>query len=93
MNELSLLWPQLFFFDNRRKLAYDIFDRVKTRYGDLVWNTRISENVALAISPMHGLDVFANAPNSSGEVEYKALTIELIKVGSLPKGKNNNWEK
>jgi len=68
-------------FDNRRKLAYDIFDRVKNRYGDLVCNTRISESVALATSPMHGLDVFAYAPNSPGAVEYKALTIELMKSG------------
>jgi len=68
-------------FDSRRKLAYDIFDRVKNRYGDLVCNTRISENVALATSPMHGLDVFAYAPNSPGAIEYKALTVELMKSG------------
>ena len=68
-------------FDSRRKLAYDIFDKVKSRYGDLVCNTRISENVALATSPMHGLDVFAYAPNSPGAEEYKALTVELLKSG------------
>lgn len=68
-------------FDSRRKLAYDIFDKVKSRYGDLVCNTRISENVALATSPMHGLDVFAYAPNSPGAGEYKALTVELLKSG------------
>jgi chromosome partitioning protein len=68
-------------FDSRRKLAYEIFDRVKNRYGDLVCNTRISESVALATSPMHGLDVFAYAPNSPGAVEYKALAIELMKCG------------
>ena len=68
-------------FDSRRKLAYDIFDKVKSRYGELVCNTRISENVALATSPMHGLDVFAYAPNSPGAEEYKALTVELIKSG------------
>ncbi len=68
-------------FDSRRKLAYDIFDRVKNRYGDLVCNTRISESVALATSPMHGLDVFAYAPSSPGAVEYKALTIELMQSG------------
>ena len=68
-------------FDARRKLAYDIFDRVKNRYGDLVCNTRISESAALATSPMHGLDVFAYAPNSPGAVEYRALTVELMKSG------------
>lgn len=68
-------------FDSRRKLAYEIFDRVKDRYGDLVCNTRIGENVALATSPMHGLDVFAYGPNSPGANDYMALTMELIKSG------------
>lgn len=68
-------------FDARRKLAFDIFDKVRERYGDLVCNTRISENVALATSPMHAKDIFSFAPNSPGAVDYKALTIELIKTG------------
>ena len=68
-------------FDSRRKLAYDIFDRVKDRYGELVCNTRIGENVALATSPMHGLDVFAFGPNTPGAADYMALTMELIKGG------------
>ena len=68
-------------FDSRRKLAYDIFDRVKNRYGDLVCNTRIGENVALAASPMHGLDVFAFSPNSPGAKDYMALTTELMQSG------------
>ncbi len=74
-------------FDSRRKLAYDIFDKVKDRYGDLVCNTRISENVALATSPMHGLDVFAYGPNTLGAADYMALTVELMKSGffDIPK--------
>ncbi len=68
-------------FDSRRKLAYEIFDKVKDRYGDLVCNTRIGENVSLAASPMHGLDVFAFGPNSPGAKDYMALTMELMKSG------------
>lgn len=68
-------------FDSRRKLAYEIFDKVKERYGDLVCNTRIGENVALATSPMHGLDVFAFAPHTPGAADYMALTVELVKSG------------
>lgn len=68
-------------FDSRRKLAYEIYDRVKNQYGDLVCNTRIGENVALAASPMHGLDVFAYGPNSPGAADYMALTVELMKCG------------
>lgn len=68
-------------FDARRKLAFEIFDKVRERYGDLVCNTRISENVSLATSPMHGKDIFNFAPTSPGAVDYKALTLELLKSG------------
>jgi chromosome partitioning protein len=68
-------------FDSRRKLSYDIFDKLKERYGSQVCSTRIGENVALAASPMHGLDVFAFAPHTPGAADYKALTLELVKSG------------
>lgn len=68
-------------FDSRRKLSYDIYDKIKDRYGNLVCNTRIGENVALATSPMHGLDVFAFAPHSQAAADYMALTVELAKSG------------
>ncbi len=68
-------------FDSRRKLSFDIYDKLKQRYGDLVCKTRIGETVTLATSPMHGLDVFAYAPNSSGAADYKLLATELMKSG------------
>jgi len=68
-------------FDSRRKLSYDIYDKLKQRYGNLVCKTRIGENVALATSPMHGLDVFAYAPQSPGATDYKLLAIELMESG------------
>jgi chromosome partitioning protein len=68
-------------FDSRRKLSYDIYDKLKERYGSQVCSTRIGENVALATSPMHGLDIFAFGPHTPGAADYKALTIELMKGG------------
>ncbi|GAB4117494.1 MAG: ParA family protein [Sideroxydans sp.] len=68
-------------FDSRRKLSYDIYDKLKERYGDLVCRTRIGETVALATSPMHGLDVFAYAPRSPGAADYRALAKELMDSG------------
>lgn len=68
-------------FDSRRKLSYDIYDKLKERYGNLVCKTRIGETVALATSPMHGLDVFAYAPQSPGATDYKALAKELMDSG------------
>jgi len=68
-------------FDSRRKLSQEIYDKLKERFGSRVCNTRISENVALATSPMHGKDVFAFSPNSPGAADYRALTIELGNSG------------
>ncbi|OGS95711.1 MAG: ATPase [Gallionellales bacterium RBG_16_56_9] len=68
-------------FDSRRKLSYDIYDKLKERYGVLICSTRIGENVSLATSPMHNMDVFAFAPHSPGAADYMALTIELLDSG------------
>jgi len=68
-------------FDSRRKLSFDIDDKLRERYGALVCNTRIGENVALAVSPMHSTDVFAFAPHSPGAADYMALTRELLDSG------------
>jgi chromosome partitioning protein len=68
-------------FDSRRKLSFEIYDKLKSRFGDLVCDTRISETVGLATSPMHGQDVFEYAPNSPGAADYKALTGELWDSG------------
>ena len=70
-------------FDSRRKLSYEIYDKLKERYGNLVCRTRIGENVALATCPMHGLDVFAFAPHSPGAADYKALAKELMESGFI----------
>jgi len=68
-------------FDSWRKLSYDIYDKLKERYGNLVCKTRLGETVALATSPMHGLDVFAYAPHNPGAADYRALAKELMDSG------------
>lgn len=68
-------------FDSRRKLSYEIYDKLKARFGEIVCETRIGETVALATSPMHGKDVFEYAPRSPGAADYQALTKELWDSG------------
>ena len=64
-------------YDGRRKLSSEIYAELKRRYGDVVCETRIVENVALAESPMHGKDIYAFAPSSPGARDYAALMREL----------------
>ena len=68
-------------FDARRKLAFAIYDQLKTRYGAALCATRIVENVNLAESPMHGKDIYAFAPSSPGARDYRALLEELGSAG------------
>lgn len=68
-------------FDSRRKLSFEIYDKLRERYGDLLCKTRIGETVGLATSPMHGKDVFSFAPHSPGAADYRALTQELLDAG------------
>ena len=68
-------------FDSRRKLSFEIYEKLKERFGDIVCNTRISETVGLATSPMHGQDIFQYAPRSPGAADYQALTEELWNSG------------
>lgn len=68
-------------FDSRRKLSYDIYDKLRSQFGALICNTRIGENVALAASPMHGVDVFEYDNHSTGAADYRALAKELWESG------------
>ena len=68
-------------FDSRRRLSYEIFDRLREHYGNDLCETRISETVSLAESPVHGKDVFAFAPHGQGAKDYNALAEELIGIG------------
>jgi len=68
-------------FDARRKLAFEVDEKLRERYGNLVCTTRIGENAALAASPMHGQDVFEFASFSPGAADYRTLTEELWEAG------------
>jgi chromosome partitioning protein len=68
-------------FDARRKLAFDIYDQLQNRFGNLLCDTRVAENVALATSPTVGKDIFEFAPSSPGARDYAKLTMELVEKG------------
>jgi chromosome partitioning protein len=70
-------------FDGRRKMAHQIYDELKTRYGEEICETRITENVSVAESPASHKDVFSHAPESKGASDYEALLEELVKSGFI----------
>jgi chromosome partitioning protein len=69
-------------FDARRKMSSEVADLMAMAFRpEEICVTRIAENVSLAESPAHQLDVFRHAPQSRGARDYLALTEELVGAG------------
>ena len=71
-------------FDRRRRMSFEIADKMKEYFGNDVCATVISENVSVAESPAVNRDVFAHAPSSRGAKDHAALLAELQESGFLP---------
>ncbi len=70
-------------FDGRRKMSWDVDQKLREHFGAALCETRISENVSLAESPAQNADVFTHAPDSRGAQDYAALLDELEAAGFL----------
>lgn len=70
-------------FDRRRRMGADIRSRLSDMVGDDLCHTVISENVAVAMSPSIGKDVFSYQAGSRGAEDYQALFQELRQDGLL----------
>lgn len=70
-------------YDARRRMAVDIENQLRERYGNEVCATRIAENVSLAESPASNQDVFEHAPASRGARNYSELLDELVAAGFM----------
>lgn len=71
-------------FDRRRRMSFEIHERLKEQFGADVCETVISENVAVAEAPSLNKDIFSHAPKSRGAEDYLALLDELDRTGFLP---------
>ncbi|MBR1808643.1 MAG: ParA family protein [Paludibacteraceae bacterium] len=65
-------------FDNRLRLANQVYEEVRRHFGTLVFNTVISRNVRLSEAPSHGMSVLTYDPSSKGAQNYRELAKELI---------------
>ncbi len=76
-------------FDRRRRMSFEIADKLRALFGADVCTTVISENVAIAESPALGKDVFSHAGQSRGALDYLALLDELESTGFLSRPPSN----
>lgn len=63
--------------DRRTNLSRVVEERIRQRYGDLVFKTVIPMNVKLAEAPAASKPIIGYAPESAGSVAYTALAQEL----------------
>lgn len=63
--------------DNRKRLARAVSDTIRAYFGDLVFDTVIRTNVALAEAPAGGQTIFEYSPKSSGAEDYNSLAKEI----------------
>jgi len=65
-------------YDNRLRLANQVYDEVKKHFGNLVFSTVIYRNVRLSEAPSHGMPIITYDPVSKGAQNYIDLANELI---------------
>ena len=73
-------------YDNRLRLARQIYDEVKSHFRELVFDTVIQRNVKLSEAPSHGLPAILYDVESKGAVNHLELAEELIKRNNRTKG-------
>lgn len=64
-------------YDARLRLANQIFEELKSHFGNMVFTTVIPRNIKLSESPSHGLPVILYDPDSRGAIAYTQLGREL----------------
>ncbi len=65
-------------YDNRLRLANQVYEEVRKHFGALVFNTVIARNVRLSEAPSHGMSVLDYDAASKGADNYRALAKEII---------------
>lgn len=63
--------------DVRTNLSREVVSRLRNRFGDLVFNVVIRENVRLAEAPSFQQPITTFAPTSTGTEDYRSLAREL----------------
>jgi chromosome partitioning protein len=68
-------------FSKRKRLHRESQLSIRDHLGDLLFETAVRENVALAESPSFGLDIFRYKPRSAGALDYRNLSLEVTRRG------------
>ena len=59
-------------------LSKMVEEKLRSNFGEAVFNTKIRKNVAIAEAPLFSKDIISHAPDSNGAKDYRDLTEEVI---------------
>lgn len=76
--DLNLLGVLVTLVDRRTALSKDVETHIRTVFGAKAFDTIISRSVRLEESPAHKESIFTYAPRSSGAMEYRKLSKEVL---------------
>lgn len=65
-------------FDGRTNLSNEVYNQIKERFKEKVFNTIIRENTRLAECPISGKPITLYAPESTGAADYTDLAKEVV---------------
>ena len=65
-------------YDSRLRLANQIYEELKSHFGNMVFETVIPRNIRVSEAPSHGLSVIQYDPTSRGATSHLQLAKELI---------------
>lgn len=65
-------------FDGRKVLSRTVVQTMRERFGALLLDTMIRDNIVLAESPQYGKDIFSYKPRSFGAEDYLRLAEEIM---------------
>ncbi|MCM1021230.1 MAG: AAA family ATPase [Muribaculum sp.] len=65
-------------YDARLRLANQIYEELKSHFGDMVFSTVIPRNIRLSEAPSHGLPAILYDPESRGATSHTMLAKEII---------------
>jgi chromosome partitioning protein len=76
--DLELLGVVVTLFDKRTALSKDVEAQIRDVFGEKAFRTIITRSVRLEESPAHKETIFTFSPKSSGSIEYKNLSMEVL---------------
>lgn len=65
-------------FKKNTVLSRDVLEFTNSRFGEMVFHTKIRDNIAIAEAPASGQDIFRYNKNSLGALDYSNLCMEFI---------------